>query len=131
MSFTHTITETYATAGGSVSQVQTFTAGGENAVQDTIDIGATDAVVDWSLDISQVESFIIKADGDLTVKTYLATVLKDTIAVASGIPIVWGTGSSMSLAEIPITSDFDQIKVTNATGVAVALEIRALYDPTV
>lgn len=131
MSFTHTITETYATQGGSVSQTQTFTAGGENSVQDTIAIGATDAVVNWSLDISQVKSFIIKADGALTIKTYLATVLKDTIALAANIPIIWGTGSAMSLAEIPVTSDFDQIKVTNGTGVDVALEIRALYDPTV
>ena len=131
MSFTHSITTIYSATGSTVSNIQTQTAGGEGAIQDTIVIGATDAVVGWSMDISQIKSFIITATGALTIKTYLATVLKDTIAVAAGIPLLYVAGGQLSLAEVPITSDFDQIKVTNATGVDVVLEIRSLFDPTV
>lgn len=132
MSYTHTFTPVYASGGGQTSLALTQTSGAETNVSESIPAASTDLVVAWGQDISQIKSLLVMADGALTVKTYLATVLKDTITLAANVPLVWQADWCYTLAEAGFAYDFDQVKVTNGSSTtAVTLSVRCLYDPTV
>jgi hypothetical protein len=132
MSFNHTLTPVYKSSAGQVSLPLSQTSGAETNVQESIAAEASDLVVDWAQDITQIKSLFINSDLALTIKTFLATVEKDTITLVANEPLVWQTSWYYTLANAGFTSDFDEIKVSNvSTTTAANLDIRCLYDPTV
>lgn len=132
MSYTHSISEnvTY-TAGQSVTRiVQTFsqTAGAEANVSESF-TDATDALVDFTLDVSQLKSLVMYSEGgDITVETNDGTTPGDTINLVSGQYTVYSAASGSGTSN-PFSTDVTSLYITN-TGTA-SLVIRALYDPTV
>lgn len=128
MSFTHTVAMTYGT--GVQSSVYSFTQTntGETNVDESMTAGAADVVVAWAATLADVKSLLVVASVAMTLKTYAATVLKDTIALAAGVPIIWQDGIGWTLADVGFAYDFDQVKVSSAT--AGTFTVRHLYDAT-
>lgn len=132
MAYTHTINEniTYSAGASNTRVVQAFTqtAGGEANVSESF-TDATDALVDFTLDVSQLKSLLMYADGgDITVETNDGTTPGDTITLTDGAHTIYSAASGSGTAN-PFSVDVTSLYITN-TGTA-SLVIRALYDPTV
>jgi hypothetical protein len=127
MSITGTIAVTHQRGGESVTVQKTITTEAELAADIPVAIGATNVVANVPLDISQIQSILITADQDLTLKTNSSGSPDDTIALKAGIPFHWIKNSGITL---PFAADVTNWYVTNASGVATTLKIRALVEAT-
>ncbi len=128
MSFTHVVTSTVTIADLTYTWSNNQTADQVNNIDASIPDASTDLEVTWEADISAMKTFMMVADGVITVETNSGSSADDTFVLAAGEPIVWSTGQGLVN---PLTADVvTNIFVTNASGGAVALKIRMLQDPT-
>jgi hypothetical protein len=133
MPITHKQIRGFALPNGTViSKTFDITAGGEINIDESIAGPATNAQVALTLDVSQVRSLFISADGALTLKTNSSGSPTNTIALAAGVPFIWASGDA-ALRDTSGTAmeDVTTLYVTNAGSTAVVLQLRALHDPTV
>lgn len=129
MSFTQTHSISIATENGSPVTQSTVKTGGARAdLSESIPNGANNAVI-YSLDVSQVKAFCLKVGGALTIYTNDASTGSpdDTLTFTEAGIYTWENGSQGTFV---LGTDVTALYVTNATGSAVDLEIRAVYDPT-
>ena len=118
----------YQRDGSAVTASRSVSAGQEIAIDESIPNG-NDNLVAFNLDYSQCKALMIVADGDLTIETNANDATGgQTIAITEDVPFFWQANSGITC---PITTDITALYVTNATGAAVSLKIRALVDPTV
>jgi hypothetical protein len=132
MAFSFAITRDCKVDGVSIAGIvgETVSVGAiSGGVSEIIPIAATDLVVASACDITQLKAACLFATAALTVKTYLAAQLVDTIAVAANQVRIWTLADTLGLCMF--TGDFDSLKVTNATGGLVTLELRLGTDPTI
>ena len=131
MSKTHTIVETIAYTSSDLSrftQTTSQTAGSETVVSESF-TDATDALVAFTLDVSQCKSLAMwSVGGNMTVETNSSSSPADTFALVDGVPVVWSS-AMLGTPDNPVGTDVTALYVTN-TGTA-RLEIRVLFDPTV
>ena len=132
MSYTHSVTESYSSTTGSLAVTTTQTADGELNLSPVIPAGASAQKVDFPMDISQTMSLILYSASALVLTMYTAAdaATGDVVTLAAGVPVVWQTGFPYTKANLGITADFAYVKVANASGADVTLEIRHLYDST-
>lgn len=132
MSFTDTITREWDGDDTKLSQSKAVTNELRANVSISIADGLTDKLVAWAIDISQLKALHIQSDQDITIETNnpagTSAAADDTLTLLANQPISWQTGDVM---DHPFTADITQIYVTNASGSAAQLEIRALVDATV
>ncbi len=132
MSFTHNIVREWNSGSLQLNQSKAVTSELEANVSISIADSSTDKLVAWAIDISQLQSLHIQSDQNITIETNnpagTSAAADDTLTLLANQPISWQTGDVMSH---PFTADVTQIYVTNASGAAAQLEIRALVDATV
>lgn len=134
MSLTHKITQNISYSGTgvgtlSISASSEQTAGQFVEVNESIPDASTDLEVALELDVTQMKLLLISADGAITIETNSGSTPADTILVDTSNPKIWFDGQ-LGVSN-PFTTDVTALFVTNASGAAVQLKLRALVDPTV
>lgn len=105
----------------------------ENVIDESVAIGANQLNA-FVLDVSQLKSLFIDASGgDLTIKTNSSGSPANTFNVVNGHPFAWcvGDGTLKDTGGTVVSTDVTALYITNASGGAVDLVLRALFDPTV
>ncbi len=81
----------------------------------------------FGLDVSSIKAIVILSSVDVVFKTYLVAVLEDSISLIGGVPYVW---HETSVRANLLAQDFDNAKVTEASGNDGTIEIEVIYDAT-
>lgn len=134
MSFTHTVTHQtkYADESNqvvSLENVDAQSAGEVHNISESIADSTTDGLVAFTYDFSQGKTFLMWSTVAMTVKTNNAGSPIQTFTLVANVPIIWSAGQASAVN--PITTDITALYVSNASGGAGILNIRALQDPTV
>ena len=118
MSLTHSITKTWSDSGNSLSKTVTTSSGGEINISESIADGA-DQLLAFELDVTQLKSLYIVADGALTIEWNDDAGTHGSLVLAADTPIDWNStdGSANPLTPIAAT-DISALYITNATGAA-------------
>jgi len=127
MAFQHTITEKVTRDGQSVTSENTFTGSGQISINETIQDGQTDKLINFALDVSQIQSIYIVSDQDLTLETNDGTTPDDTINLVANKPYIWYQGSYFTNL---LTTDITALYATNSSGADATLQIEVVYDAT-
>ena len=127
MSLTHNITWSWQSGTTSFEHTEAVSAGLERNLDESIPDSSTDLAVTFALDQSAMKSFYLVSDQVVTIKTNNSSTPDDTLVLVASTPVVWTANCQMTN---PITVDVAQLYVTNASGTAATLKIRALEDPT-
>lgn len=103
-----------------------------NESEYVLDASVADSVTDglhaMILDVSQVKSIIIVSDQPVTLEFNSSVTGTPEIVLVANMPYVWTTNSYDALI---LTVDVTAVYITNASGFAANVKIRALIDPTV
>ncbi len=127
MAFTHTITETWNGDGREIKRQNSFTADSKVSIDMAVAIAASDLLAVMSLDVSEVKSFYMVCDQDLTVEVNDGAGAGGTIVLLAGQPYIWHTGS---LDTFLLETDVTGLYLTNGSGVEATFKLEALVDPT-
>ena len=127
-----TITRSFAEAGSDPQSYQkTLTNGSIAKVSEEIADGTTDKLVIVAIDLDNLVSLFVASNRDITIELNnpggSSAAPDDTWELKANQPIDWAEDDVM---ECPLAVDVAQIYVTNNSGAAANLEIRALMDPT-
>ena len=130
MAINHKIGQTYNGGAGQMSSVsRTLTGSGELRISESIPAASTNLPVAFAVDSDAILSLGIYRDKALTLKPISSGSTTDTIALAAGQLIVWGSDQS-TLSEMVFTADVTALYVTNAGASAATLRIEVLTDVT-
>jgi len=88
----------------------------------------TDGLIDCSFVLARLTAFYMCADQALEIATNSAGAPQETITLAANKPFVYVPGSGLPS---PFAGNVTGLYVTNASGAAASLQIRALLDVTV
>ncbi len=132
MSFSIKITRTFAEGGSDPQAYQKeFTEGSLVKVSEQIPDGSTDFVVIVAIDVSNLKALFVGSNKDLMIEINnpggSSAAPDDTWALKANQPIDWAEDD---VEDCPLAVDVTQIYVTNNSGAAADLEIRALVNPT-
>lgn len=127
MPFTHTLTEKLVVGNTSIEKSNAQSAGANTSIDETIADSTTDGLINFTLDVSQLQSIYIVSDADITIETNDGSSPADTLSLVAGVPYVWHADSYHACL---LTTDITAIYVTNASGGSARLQIEALHDPT-
>lgn len=127
MAFTHSITRAVATAGRNVSKIKAYSGESQLSINVSIPDAASDLLVNFTLDVSVLQSIYIHSDQDVTLETNDGAAPTDTINLKAGVPYIWAIGDYFTNK---ITADITALYFTNASGSAAVVDIEALTDPT-
>lgn len=127
MPFTHTLTEKLVVGNTSIEKSNAQSAGANTSIDETIADSTTDGLINFTLDVSQLQSIYIVSDADITIETNDGSSPADTLSLVAGVPYVWHADSYHTCL---LTTDITALYVTNASGGSARLQIEALHDPT-
>ena len=127
MAFTHQIMEQWYGGGRYVTAQNTFTAGLQISLSESIPEDSTDLEVGLMMPVTALKSIYIKSDQDVTIEINSGSDPDDTIVLVADVPYIWHENSYHACL---LTTDIAALFVTNAGEIAATLEIEALYDPT-
>jgi len=112
MSYKHSVGVLYHSPEGNIANTTEDFLGDENeGIDTTVPPTTVDQVEELSIDVSTIVCCCLYSAVALTVKTYAAGVLKQTINLRAGKQIVWDENSPFAN---PFTDDFDHMKLSNA-----------------
>ncbi|SRR6266498_1469931 len=112
MAFTHSVGVVYKSQEGTIANTtDSFVGNAEEGLDVAVPASTTDQVEALAITVANIVSVCLFSAVALTVKTYAAGVLKQTIALPAGKQLTWNNASSFAN---PFTNDFDTMKVTNA-----------------
>jgi len=110
--FTHSIGVLYKSQEGTIANTtESFSGAAEEGVDVSVPAATTDQAEAINITIAKLQSLCLFSALALTVKTYAASVLKQTITLTAGKQLVWDVNSTFAN---PFTNDFDTLKLTNA-----------------
>lgn len=118
----------------SYSKSFTVTGGARLAIEEAVADGSSDLEVACELDVSQVKSFLLLCDQDVTVETNDGTTPGNTFTLEANTPYIWPAAEGESWADTEdaaVTDDITALFVTNASGTDATLRLDAIFDPTV
>lgn len=127
--FTHVYTRKWQAAGASISKSETLSADGENNRDVNLAAGVVNLVIEYALDVSQLQGIYIVSTKDTTLTPFdTSNVAMALIDLKADVPFVWTVGSGLNN---PFASDIGSLQATNLSGSAVALlSLRSLLDST-
>lgn len=130
---THRITHGWSSGSASLIRAFDVSAGAECNIDESIADGANNLAVALTLDVSQLKSLFMLSDKDVTVETNNGAVPVNVFALKAGVPFVWNINDAAlrDTAGTAVVTDVTGLFVTNASGAAALLQIRALLDPTI
>lgn len=132
MSFSLTVTRSWAQAGqGPVAYQKDFSEGNLNGVSESIPDGSIDKLVEVAIGVTRLKALLIGSDQDLVIEINhpggSSTAPDQTLDLKARSPIDW---TEDDVEDCPLEVDVTALYVTNNSGAAAQLEIRALRDPT-
>ncbi len=127
MSFSQTLAQSIRAGGRDVAQNNTYEADAESSVDVSIPDSETDMLVNFALDVSQIEVIYIKSDRDLTLETNSGAAPDDTLNLVADVPYIWTKDSYFTNK---LTVDITALYATNASAAAAQLQIEVLHDAT-
>lgn len=127
MAFSHVITQAVAAGSESISKQKTYSAAAMAEVSESIPDTSVDLQIVFTLDVSAVKSFYMVSDKAITIETNSGGVPANTLVLKAGVPYLF---NSDSYDTFKFTTDITALFVTNASGSAAQLEIKAITDPT-
>jgi hypothetical protein len=126
VSFTHTLTQSYATNVGTVtSATLTFTGDSEDDLDVAVPANATNQNYAIQFNKTALQSILITCDQAVTIKTNSSSSPQDTINLGANTPVIWYAASG---ATSPFAGNVTGIYVTNPANVAANLKIRGLEN---
>lgn len=128
MSISHEITFKFQRGGDAIEKKVTSTDGAEGNLDEPIPIAASDLPIAWACDYSQMKSFYLVCDQDLSIDTNQAHPGIDEIELIANEPMVWTENCGLAN---PFSADVTSLYATNSSGIEAILKIRELEDPTV
>lgn len=134
MAITHTFTYKFDNGSQVISQTVALSAGQQISIDESFANGAADVLVAVNIDISQLQSLFILADGVITIETNSSSAPDDTLLLAANKAVVWQKAQytlDAAANENLFDADITALYVSNASGATVRLQIQALIDPTV
>lgn len=101
-------------------------------LEPTIAGSATNVLHAYAMDVSQMKSIFILADGALTIKTNSSGSPTNTITLVAGEPFFWrlGDGTLKDTGGATL-ADITALYITNPGTDPVSLYLSSLFDPTV
>ena len=127
MAFTHTVTRTVDTGGGTVSKTNTYSADGRESREITVPDSATDQLVNLSIDVSQIKSLYIVSSKDITLETNSGGTPVDTVNLLADKPLLWQNDSYYTNL---FGTDITAFYFTNASGAEATVNIEFVHDAT-
>lgn len=128
MAFDHSVTLATDGPGLQVTGAKTYSAEGNVQLFVAVAIGATELLVKIGLDVSQIKSFMMVCDQDLTFETNQVPSPDTTVALKANVPFVETTDNYYTSVFVV---NFGRIFLTNASGVACTFKLSVVHDPTV
>lgn len=128
MSVTHNISFRFQRGNDVIEKKVVSAAGGEGNLDEPIPIAASDLLVAWVCDFSQMKSFYMVADQDLSIDTNQAHPGIEEFELKANEPTVWTENCGLAN---PFSTDVTALYVSNDSGVETILKVRKLEDPTV
>jgi hypothetical protein len=127
MAFQHSVGVLYKSQEGTIANTtDAFNGNAEAGLDVAVPANTVDQVEALAVTVASLVSLCLFSAIALTVKTYAACVLKQTINLPAGKQLVWNNTSSFAN---PFTNDFDTIKLSNADPVkATTLKARFLLS---
>jgi hypothetical protein len=125
--FTHTITEKWSSGGRSIEDSHTHSADAQSSIDIDIADATTDQLVDFVLDVSEIKSFFMVADGIITIETNSSSAPPDSWTTVANVPIVWHSDSPHAN---PFSVDVTALYLTNASGASVRFQLEVVFDST-
>ena len=123
--FNHTISQTAYSNSLNIAASEQLEGDVEVAISQTIVASAANVEVLVAIDISALQSIVIKSSTNCTVKTNDSGAPDDTITLVAGVPYVW-TINSYAASEL--TADVSKIFVTNLQAAEQTFQLLALTD---
>lgn len=121
------ISQTVTGSQAGLSVTRTATAAMLIDFEETIAAGAVDTDVNITLDVSELEFFILLSDQPLTLETNSGGAPAQTIALAANVPLLF-TGAAGETN--PLTVDVTSFFFTNNGALPATVRFIALQDPT-
>jgi hypothetical protein len=112
MAFQHSVGVLYKSQEGTIANTtDAFNGNAESGIDVAVPATTVDQVEPLAVTVANIVSLCLFSAVALTVKTYAAGVLKQTINLPAGKQLVWNNASSFAN---PFTDNFDTIKLSNA-----------------
>lgn len=100
---------------------------GSAMIEESIANPSTNQLVSVMIVASQIKSFFLWSDQDLTVKTNNSSTPQETFNLKANKPLVWLTG----MPNTPISGNVTALYVTNASGATATLKVLSGWDATI
>lgn len=124
--FTDTISISYTGNGKAVTTpIGTYTGVKDAGVATVIPAGATDLEIDIVFTFANIQSFVMAADQNVTVKVNSATTPVPSITLKATAGLVWGHDYGVAN---PFTADVTKFYVSNPGAVDAKFSFRVLYN---
>jgi hypothetical protein len=127
MSLTYSVGVQTKTPEGTIANTtDNFIGNAASIVDASIPAATADQVEACAVTVANLVMCVLYSVLALTIKTYAAGVLKQTINLPAGKQMVWDTNSTF---DNPFTDNFDELKISNADGTkATTLKARFLMS---
>jgi hypothetical protein len=124
--FTHKYGVVYTSDEGQlVSITNTYTGNEEVGIKTTITAGTSNKQLNVAAIKNNIQSMVLYATLSMTAITFLSTTQKDTFNLLAKNMVVW---NDTLTSTIPLTSDFDSVKVSNANSTDGTFQMRVLMN---
>lgn len=131
MSFSQTEQHTITGAGATINASKTFIGDGHKQLEIAIGANVTDWPVNFWLDITQIQSFFMVCDQDVTVAFNDSTTGVPTIALKANVPFVErNIASGGNYYASLFTADITKIYLTNGTSIDATFKLSVVHDAT-
>ena len=124
--FTDTLSITYTGNGKAVSsKLGTYTGTKDAGIATVIPAGSVNLQVVLAFPVANIQSIVLDASQNVTIKTNSTTAPGDTINLNANFGIFWGIGG---LPAKPLTVDVTSIYVSNPGALDSTFNVRVLYN---
>jgi len=129
MSVSRTFERSYTPGnGGGVLGYQKVVADeSEVSVSKSIPDETTDMEIIFAVPYAQIKAILLASDQAITVEVNSSSAPDQIFTLLANQPLLWLYGDPIAN---PITQDITKLYITNASGAAAALEVRAILDAT-
>ena len=127
MALTHDLTLKWSSGSRSITKIIACSGGAQTSVDEDVATGATDYLITFTCDVSEIQAIYINSTQDVTLETNSGAAPGNTLALVANEPYIWW---STSLLTNLLTVDVTALYITNASGETATIQIEVLYDPT-
>jgi len=126
--FSHTVIQSVQTPSGQLNAGnKVYSAAANLEFDEIIDAGGVDVEVGVTIPVANIQSMVLTANQDVTVKTNVAATPANTFDLKANVPYIWNKDSYDTNK---LTIDVTKLFVSNAGLNPATLSGRFIFDPT-